>query len=158
MNSWSWDLNRQRFDSVHRVHRSTNRLLKQNFPLAGVVGPHRESEQEEDGESEAAARSLQALVNYHRLYQHWWRNSAPLPASHSRPAAEQTEVNGGGGSSESEVLDFDGSVLLSEIHAAHQETQREVKDVQERLAAIMLQHSRAGAGQAEEGNAPAGEG
>lgn len=121
--------------------------------------PHHQLGQEQEGESEAAAQSLQALVNYHRLYQHWWRNSAHLPASHSRPAVEQTEVNGEGGVSESEVLDFDASVLLCELHAAHQETQREVKDVQERLAAIMVQHSRAGAGPgpAEGDGAPAGE-
>lgn len=64
---------------------------------------------------------------------------------------------GGGGASEPDVLDFDVSLLLSELHATHQETQWEVKDVQERLAAIMLQHSRVGGGQAEEDGAPAGE-
>lgn len=130
--------------------------MRQNYLSAGVVWPHRQFGQEE-GESEAAARSLQALVNYHRLYQHWWTNSAHLPASHSRPAVEQTEVNGRGGACSPEVLDFDASVLLSELHATHQETQREVKDVQERLAAIMLQHSRAGTGQAEDDSASAGE-
>lgn len=130
-------------------------ILKQIFFSAGVVWPHRQLGQAKKGECEAAARSLQALVNYHLLYQHWWRNSTHLPASHSTPAVEQTEVNGGGGASESEVLDFDASVLLSEHHAAYQETQQEVKDVQERLAAIMLQHSRASAGQADDDGAPA---
>lgn len=123
----------------------------------GVVGSQRHSEGREEEEAEAAAQSLQALVNYHRLYQRWWRNSGHLPASDSRPAAEQTEVNGGGGASEPDVLDFDVSLLLSELHATHQETQWEVKDVQERLAAIMQQHSRVGGGQAEEDGAPAGE-
>lgn len=66
-------------------------------------------------------------------------------------------MNGGGGASESDVLDFDVSLLLSELHATHQGTQWAVKDVQERLAAIMLQHSRVGGGQAEEDGAPAGE-
>lgn len=67
-------------------------------------------------------------------------------------------MNGGGRASElPDVLDFDVSLLLSELHAAHQETQREVKDVQERLAAIMRQHSRAVGEWAEEDGVPAGE-
>lgn len=131
--------------------------MKQNFLSAGVVWPQHQFGPEEEGESEAAARSLQALVNYHRLYQHWWRNSAHLPISHARPAAEKTEVNGGGGASQSEILDFDACVLLSELHAAHQEIQREVTDVQERLAAIMLQHNQANAGQAQDDGTLAGE-
>lgn len=66
-------------------------------------------------------------------------------------------MNAGGGTSDSEVLGFDASVLLSELHATYQEIQRDVKNVQERLAAIMLQHSRASAGQAEGDGAPAAE-
>lgn len=66
-------------------------------------------------------------------------------------------MNGEGSASDSEVLNFDASVLLSELHATHQETQRQVKDVQERLAAIMLQHGRASARQAEDDSAPAAE-
>lgn len=119
--------------------------------------PHHLEGHQEEGESDGAARSLQALVTYHRLYQHWWKKSALFPAFYSRPAAEQTEVNGGNGTSESAVLDFDASVLLSELHAKHQETQREVKDVQEQLAAIMLQHSRVSVGQAEDDGSPAAE-
>jgi len=44
-------------------------------------------------------------------------------------------------------LDSEASPLLSEPHAACQATQRSVRDIQERLAAMVLQHSRAQAGQ-----------
>lgn len=40
-------------------------------------------------------------------------------------------------------LDFDASLLLSEPHAAAQATQRSVKDIQERLAVMVMRHSRA---------------
>lgn len=40
-------------------------------------------------------------------------------------------------------LDFDASLLLSERHAACQATQRSVRDIQERLAAMVRLHSRA---------------
>lgn len=113
----------------------------------GVVGaPHHT---EDDAEAEAAARSLQVLVDYHRLYELWWRNPAHLSATNSSP---ETQTNGG--ASQSGSLDFDASLLLSEPHAACQATQREVKDIQERLSALMLQHSRANGGHLED---PAGE-
>lgn len=109
-------------------------------------------------EAKAAARSLQAFVHYHHLYEHWWSNSAqiqsrfPLTAADSSPA---DNVNGGVSESEelvcpvtrrSEKLDFDASLLLFELHAAYQATQRSVREIQERLSAIMLQHSRAQGG------------
>ncbi|XP_024121575.1 gem-associated protein 5 isoform X2 [Oryzias melastigma] len=75
-----------------------------------------------DGEASAALRSLQAFVCYHRLYERWWRCAAePAP-----PEGEE-----------------DFGVLLSEPHAACQSVQRAVQEVQERLAAMVLQHSRA---------------
>lgn len=65
-------------------------------------------------------------------------------------------VNGGGVSvSEESVccdkLDFDASVLLSEHHAACQATQRSVREIQERLATMVLKHSRAQGGQLDSG-------
>uniref|UniRef100_A0A8C9WZ94 Gem nuclear organelle associated protein 5 n=1 Tax=Sander lucioperca TaxID=283035 RepID=A0A8C9WZ94_SANLU len=117
-----------------------------------------------EGEAKAAADSLQAFVHYHRLYQHWWTHSAqiqsrvPLSAADSSPGdgAKDGAVNGGVSEPEGSVcpatgsfgeLDFDASVLLSEHHAACQATQRSVREIQERLAAMVLQHSRAQGGQ-----------
>ncbi|RVE64245.1 hypothetical protein OJAV_G00144710 [Oryzias javanicus] len=74
-----------------------------------------------DGEASAALRSLQAFVCYHRLYERWWRS-----------AAEGAEL---------EEEDF--GALLSEPHAACQSVQRAVREVQERLAAMVLRHNRA---------------
>ncbi|XP_051793903.1 gem-associated protein 5 isoform X2 [Acanthochromis polyacanthus] len=48
-------------------------------------------------------------------------------------------------------LDFDASLLLSERHAACQASQRAVKEVQERLSIMMLQHSRAQGGHPDSG-------
>lgn len=125
------------------------RHMKCYFLSLGVIGaPHYT---EEDAEAEAAARSLQALVNYHRLYELWWRDPAHLSATNSSP---ETETNGG--ATQSDALDFDASLLLSEPHAACQATQREVRDVQERLSALMQQHSRANGGHLEAAD-PAGE-
>lgn len=89
-------------------------------------------------EAEAAARSLLAFVSYHQLYQLWWRNS-------SDDSSQDKLVNGNGeepcGTSRLDGLDFD--VLLSEQHAAHQAAQRSVTEVQGKLSAMVLQHSRA---------------
>lgn len=125
------------------------RHMKRYFLSPGVIGASHHAE--EDAEAEAAARSLQALVNYHRLYELWWRDPAHLSAANS---SEETETNGG--ASQSDALDFDASLLLSEPHAACQATQWEVSDVQQRLSALMLQHSRANGGQLEAVD-PAGE-
>ncbi|KAF7655287.1 hypothetical protein LDENG_00058260 [Lucifuga dentata] len=46
-------------------------------------------------------------------------------------------------------MDFDGSLLLSEAQAAFQATQRSMTQIQERLAAMVLQHSRAQGSQAD---------
>ncbi|XP_078121651.1 gem-associated protein 5 [Sander vitreus] len=117
-----------------------------------------------EGEAKAAADSLQAFVHYHRLYQHWWTHSAqiqsrvPLSAADSsqRDGVKDGAVNGGVSEPEGSVcpatgsfgkLDFDASMLLSEHHAACQATQRSVREIQERLAAMVLQHSRAQGGQ-----------
>lgn len=56
----------------------------------------------------------------------------------------------------SEELDFDASLLLSELHAAYQDTQRSMRDVQDRLAALVLQHSRSQGGQLDS-DGPTGE-
>lgn len=70
-------------------------------------------------------------------------------------------MNGGVSESEETVhpatgrfpkLDLGASVLLSELHAASQATHRSVKQIQERLAAMMLQHSRAQGGQLDSGD------
>uniref|UniRef100_A0A7N8WQZ1 Gem (nuclear organelle) associated protein 5 n=1 Tax=Mastacembelus armatus TaxID=205130 RepID=A0A7N8WQZ1_9TELE len=76
---------------------------------------------------------LQAFVLYHRLYELWWSNSKVCPPLRLGN------------------LDFDASLLLSEPHAACQATQRSVTEVQERLAAMVLQHSRAQGGQLDPG-------
>lgn len=69
-------------------------------------------------------------------------------------------VNGGVSESEESVcpattrfdkLGFDASLLLSELHAACQATQRSMRELQERLAAMVLQHSRAQGGQLHSG-------
>ncbi|KAF1378166.1 hypothetical protein PFLUV_G00187570 [Perca fluviatilis] len=113
-----------------------------------------------EGEARAAADSLQALVHYHRLYQHWWTRSAQIqsrvPLSAAGDGAQDGAVNGGVSAPEGSAcpatgsvgeLDFDASALLSEHHAACQATQRSVREIQERLAAMVLQHSRAQGGQ-----------
>lgn len=123
--------------------------MKRYFLSPGVIGAPRHTE--EDTEAEAAARSLQALVNYHRLYELWWRSPTHLSVASSSP---ETETNGG--ASQSDALDFDASLLLSEPHAACQATQREVRGVQDRLSALMLQHGRANGGHVEAVD-PAGE-
>lgn len=131
------------------------------------------SELHQTEEAKAAARSLQAFVHYHRLYEHWWSNPAQiqsrslLPAEDSSPAdgVKIKVVNGGLPESEesvcpvtgrSEELDFDASLLLSELHADYQDTQRSVRDIQDRLAALVLQHSRSQGGQLDS-DGPTGE-
>ncbi|XP_060912095.1 gem-associated protein 5 [Labrus mixtus] len=117
---------------------------------------HRTEEEEE--EVKAAANSLQAFVTYHRLYEHWWKNSTRVQNGVS-PSDEPTDrvVNGGGVSESRErenaacstttrtfdKLDLDASSLLSEPHAVCQAAQRSLGGIQERLAAMVLQHSRA---------------
>lgn len=130
------------------------------------------SELHETEEAKAAARSLQAFVHYHHLYEHWWSNPAQiqsrslLPAADSSPASVKVNgVNGGLSEPEESVcavtgrpeeLDFDASLLLSELHAACQDTQRSVSDIQDRLAALVLQHSRSHGGQLDS-DGPTGE-
>lgn len=103
-------------------------------------------------EAKAAARSLQAFVHYHHLYERWWSNSAQIQSrADSSPADDVKDKVVNGESEEplicpvtkrSEKPDFDASLLLSGPHAAYQATQRSVKGVQERLSAMMLQHGR----------------
>uniref|UniRef100_A0A1A7Y5I9 Gem (Nuclear organelle) associated protein 5 n=1 Tax=Iconisemion striatum TaxID=60296 RepID=A0A1A7Y5I9_9TELE len=90
----------------------------------------------------AAASSLQAIVSYHRLYRFWWRDSASrrdvqngLPPKQAEDQLEEDDAD-------SEELDFDVSVLLSEPHAVSQAAQRSVKEIQDQLAGMVLQHSR----------------
>lgn len=56
----------------------------------------------------------------------------------------------------SEELDFEPSVLLSEPHAACQAAQRSVREVQERLSSMVLQHSRVQDEQLDSGNTQEG--
>uniref|UniRef100_A0A671U2Z4 Gem nuclear organelle associated protein 5 n=1 Tax=Sparus aurata TaxID=8175 RepID=A0A671U2Z4_SPAAU len=97
-------------------------------------------------EAKAAATSLQAFINYQHLYEHWWRSATRITNGSDKV------MNGGISESEESVcpatrrcdkLDFDASLLLSEPHAACQAVQRSVREVQERLAAMVLQHGRA---------------
>ncbi|XP_070699947.1 gem-associated protein 5 [Pempheris klunzingeri] len=115
-------------------------------------------------EAKAAANSLQAFVLYHLLYQRWWSKTTqiqnrffhPAPSSSPGESMRDKVVNGGAPESEDSVcpatrgcdkLDFNASLLLSEPHAASQATQRSIREIQERLAAMVLQHSRAQGGQ-----------
>uniref|UniRef100_A0A4W6DNU7 Gem nuclear organelle associated protein 5 n=1 Tax=Lates calcarifer TaxID=8187 RepID=A0A4W6DNU7_LATCA len=109
-------------------------------------------------EAKAAANSLQAFVHYHRLYECWWSISARNQKIHNglSVSAAGDEVNDrvmNGGISESgesvcpptrrlEKLDLDASLLLSESHAACQAAQRSIREIQERLAAMVLQHMK----------------
>uniref|UniRef100_A0A3B4XQ96 Gem nuclear organelle associated protein 5 n=1 Tax=Seriola lalandi dorsalis TaxID=1841481 RepID=A0A3B4XQ96_SERLL len=95
----------------------------------------------------AAADSLQAFVQYHRLYERWWsssgenhqiQNGSPPSAAESG-AGDESPPNG----EVDDKLDFDASLLLCESHAAYQATQRSVRQIQERLSAMVLQHSHA---------------
>lgn len=121
-----------------------------------------------EGEAKAAANSLQAFVCYHHLYELWWSNSLQIRSRSSLPAADcgpedkpkDKVVNGGVSEAKESVcpvtrasdkLDFDASLLLSERHAAYQATQRSVREIQERLSTIVLQHSRAREGQLRSG-------
>nr|XP_061818666.1 gem-associated protein 5-like [Nerophis lumbriciformis] len=72
-----------------------------------------------------AADSLQAWVGYHRLYQCWWQ----------RPDSEGL-ANG------DSWLGFDAASLLSDTFAAYQAEQRSVGEIQRRLSAMVMQHSR----------------
>ncbi|TKS83312.1 Gem-associated protein 5 [Collichthys lucidus] len=104
-----------------------------------------------DEEGKAAANSLQAYVHYQHLYQYWWSNSTQTRNGLLHEVKGKA-LNGGVAESEESVspvtgrvdqLDFDASLLLSERHAACQATQRSVRDIQERLAAMVRLHSRA---------------
>lgn len=65
-------------------------------------------------------------------------------------------MNGGlsesGENGGSHKLDFDASLLLCERHAACQAAQRSVGEIQERLAGLVLKHSRAQGGPLEPGD------
>uniref|UniRef100_A0A665TTQ9 Uncharacterized protein n=1 Tax=Echeneis naucrates TaxID=173247 RepID=A0A665TTQ9_ECHNA len=82
--------------------------------------------------AKAAANSLQAFVLYHRLYERWWSSSTSSSQIQNGPAAA-----GGGDCLE---LDLDVSLLLLESHAAYQAMQSSVREIQESLATLMLQH------------------
>ncbi|KAL6098373.1 gemin5 [Pungitius sinensis] len=100
----------------------------------------------EEPEAAAAAASLQAFVHYHRLYERWWSDSTHVDGLEGAAAAK-TRPHG--------ELDPVASALLSERHAACQAAQRSVGEIQERLAAMVLKHSRAQAGQLHSGETPA---
>ncbi|CAJ1063279.1 gem-associated protein 5 [Xyrichtys novacula] len=114
---------------------------------------------EEDVESKAAADSLQAFVTYHRLYELWWSSSSTSIQNgfpHSEAELKDGVMNGGVSGSEGRVrrtvkLDFDVSLLLSETHAVCQAAQRSIREIQERLKVMVLQHSRAQSGQHQPG-------
>ncbi|XP_054610179.1 gem-associated protein 5 isoform X2 [Dunckerocampus dactyliophorus] len=80
-------------------------------------------------DAKAAADSLQAWVLYHRLYKNWWRR----PDDHHQEAIVTNGLS---------QLGFDVSLLLSDAHAACQAEQRSVREIQEHLAAMVMQHSR----------------
>nr|XP_015817348.2 gem-associated protein 5 isoform X1 [Nothobranchius furzeri] len=90
--------------------------------------------------SSAAASSLQAMASYHRLYRFWWRDSAGRQDVQNGLPSEQPEDQLE--NPDSEELDFDVSVLLSEPHAISQAAHRSVKEIQDQLAAMVLQHNR----------------
>ena len=93
-------------------------------------------------EASAALTSLQAFLNYRVLFDLWWSQAPaanqelPNVAVAGEAAVTQVTVT------EAAVLSTRAAVLLSEPHAAFQATQRDIARVQERLAGLMLQHSR----------------
>ncbi|XP_040929797.1 gem-associated protein 5 isoform X2 [Betta splendens] len=127
-------------------------LCRLLFPDGDVSVYSSELLEDDDDDAKAAAISLQAFVSYHRLYERWWSSAE---ASHgfslSAEEAKTEAVNGGLVESGANVhpqsrrldeLDFDVTLLLSEPHASCQATQRTVGEIQEQLAAMVLQHSR----------------
>ncbi|CAK6979066.1 gem-associated protein 5 [Scomber scombrus] len=119
-----------------------------------IEGEEEEKEggEKEKGEEEAAADSLQAFVLQHRLYERWWSLSADTQRVPNGDEAKEDEAENGASSSSSssssssgrsvdDKLDFDASPLLSERHAACQAAQRSVREIQERLSSMVLQHS-----------------
>ncbi|XP_074527898.1 gem-associated protein 5 [Halichoeres trimaculatus] len=113
-------------------------------------------------ESKAAAGSLQASVSYHLLYKLWWSSSSSSTQNSSPCSADSSpggELTNGVSESEERVsstrrsgeLDFDVSVLLSEPHAVCQAAQRSMREVQERLSAMVLRHNRAQGAQIQPG-------
>ncbi|KAM7374027.1 hypothetical protein PAMP_006704 [Pampus punctatissimus] len=98
--------------------------------------------------AKAAADSLQAFVHHHRLLERWWSRSDNQEVQNglSSSAADSSL-----GDEVKDKLDLDASLLLSEPHAACQATQRSVSEIQERLAAMVLQHGRAQGGQLDGG-------
>ncbi|XP_026226843.1 gem-associated protein 5 isoform X2 [Anabas testudineus] len=146
------------------------RLLFPDGDVSVYSRKHPETLNHTEEDAKAAAISLQAFVYYNRLYERWWNNSpedgSSLSAANSRPTDEVNDEAVNGGSSESgenvfspevcpprrlEKWDFDVSLLLSETHAACQAMQRSIREIQERLATMVLQHSRAQGGQLESG-------
>ncbi|XP_070839743.1 gem-associated protein 5 [Chaetodon trifascialis] len=140
------------------------RLLFPDGDVSVCSRKHSKTLNPTDEEAKAAASSLQTFIHYQRLYEHWWSLSTQIQnrAADSNPTDEVKDkmVNGGASESEESVcpatrrsdkLDFDASLLLSERHAACQAVQRSVREIQERLAAMVLQHSRAQGGQLDSG-------
>lgn len=116
---------------------SLKRNWRHSVLSSGDVGRPDQTEPE----PEAAARSLQALVSYHQLYRLWWRHSAD---GSSQDKVEDKLPNGSAdepcGTPGPAALDFD--VLLSEQHAVYQAAQKTVREVQEKLSTMVLQHNR----------------
>lgn len=108
-------------------------------------------------QSEAEASSLQALVCYHRLYERWWRDAAVQNGAGSGGEGEPKDEAGTPTSKEIPAdLDLELSVLLSEPHAACQAAQTALREVQERLSSMVLQHSRVQGGQLDSANTQEG--
>ncbi|XP_024865472.1 gem-associated protein 5 isoform X2 [Kryptolebias marmoratus] len=116
------------------------RLLFPDGDVGVFSRKHSKTLHHTEEEAKAAAGCLQAFVCYHRLYERWWRGSAGgRDVQNGLPPAAGDEPTRG--PSESEDGSFDASVLLSEPHAVCQAAQRSVRQIQERLAAMVLQHS-----------------
>ncbi|XP_023145960.2 gem-associated protein 5 isoform X2 [Amphiprion ocellaris] len=138
-------------------------LCRMLFPNGDVGSKKHSKTLHLSEEAKAAAGSLQALVCYHRLYEFWWKNSASSQEIHNGLSCPEDEaedrVMNGGPSREKlhpatgrlDILDFDASLLLSEPHAACQASQRAVKEVQEHLNNMVLQHSQGQGGQLDAG-------
>ncbi|MED6293161.1 hypothetical protein CHARACLAT_007880 [Characodon lateralis] len=134
------------------------------FPEGDVsVFSKKHSKTLQHSKAEAEASSLQAFVCYHRLYECWWRDSAVQTGTGSCSEDKLNDEALTAGTLEleervcptsgtSKELDFEPSVLLSEPHAACQATQKSVREIQERLSAMVLQHSQVQVGQLDSGN------
>uniref|UniRef100_A0A8C3S157 Gem-associated protein 5 n=1 Tax=Chelydra serpentina TaxID=8475 RepID=A0A8C3S157_CHESE len=127
-----------------------------NLLLPRGCGHLRDNLDSTNTRSMAAYRSLEGFVAYGLLYDLWWNLpkdllvSLPAVADHN----SRTESNTTASLSDSgeRQLKLNGyKMLLSEVHAALQNTQKDVSEVQQTLADMIRQHQRSNLQESENG-------